>query len=149
MGQMRKENGREEPWELPYLGIGNENWTMRPEFYSDRFKLYASGLKGAGSIHQRITRIACGPDGADYNWTDTVMRMTDTSVMNGISLHYYTMPGYYKTDAYPWEEKPMPWILTELHITGPCREPSRSKNLSRITVQLWTAMIMRKNAPLW
>lgn len=51
---------------------------MRPEFYSDRFKLYASGLKGAGSIHQRITRIACGPDGADYNWTDTVMRMTDT-----------------------------------------------------------------------
>lgn len=33
------------------------------------------------------------------------MRMTDTSVMNGISLHYYTMPGYYKTDAYPWEEK--------------------------------------------
>lgn len=105
MGQLRKENGREEPWELPYLGIGNENWTMRPEFYSDRFKLYASGLKGAGSIHQRITRIACGPDGADYNWTDTVMRMTDTSVMNGISLHYYTMPGYYKTDAYPWEEK--------------------------------------------
>ena len=59
MGQMRKENGREEPWELPYLGIGNENWTMRPEFYSDRFKLYASGLKGAGSIHQKITRIAC------------------------------------------------------------------------------------------
>jgi alpha-L-arabinofuranosidase len=25
--------------------------------------------------------------------------------MDGLSLHYYTMPGYYKTEEYPWEKK--------------------------------------------
>ena len=103
MAKLRRANGREEPWKLKYLGIGNENWTMRPEFYSDRFKLYASGIHPAAA--SGLARIACGPDGADYNWTETLMRMTDTRVMNGISLHYYTMPGYYKTDEYPEEVK--------------------------------------------
>lgn len=103
MVRLRRKNGREEPWKLPWLGIGNENWTMRPEFYSDRFKLFASGLH-AGNV-SGIKRIACGPDGADYGWTDTVMRLTAPGVMNGLSLHYYTMPGYYKTDEYPLEQK--------------------------------------------
>lgn len=103
MAQLRRENGREEPWQLPYVGIGNESWSMRPEFYSDRFQLFASGIH-AGNVKE-LKKIACGPNGADYNWTDTLVRMTGRRVMDGLSLHYYTMPGYYKTDEYPEEEK--------------------------------------------
>ena len=29
MADWRRANGREEPWRLPYLGIGNENWGLR------------------------------------------------------------------------------------------------------------------------
>lgn len=103
MGKLRRANGREEPWELPFVGIGNENWSMRPEFYSDRFKVYASGMHGSRTLG--IKRVACGPNGADYEWTDTLMKMTSSFVMNGLSLHYYTMPGYYKTDEWPEEKK--------------------------------------------
>ena len=103
MARLRRKNGRKEPWKLPFVGIGNENWTMRPEFYSDRFKLFASGMHGANTM--QIQRIACGPDGADYNWTDTLMRTVDPRIMNGLSLHYYTMPGYYKTEEYTEEQK--------------------------------------------
>ena len=103
MACLRRQNGRQEPWKLPYLGIGNENWTMRPEFYSDRYKLFASGI--INRPENPMQYIACGPDGADYTWTDTLMRLTDSRVMNGLSLHYYTMPGYYKTDEFPEEGK--------------------------------------------
>ena len=40
-----------------------------------------------------VFRIACGPGNADdYNWTEEVMRIAG-SYMNGLSLHYYTVPG--------------------------------------------------------
>lgn len=102
MAKLRRKNGREEPWKLPFVGIGNENWSMRPEFYSDMFKLFGSGVHGSRT--ERVQRIACGPNGADYNWTDVMMK-TAGRFMNGISLHYYTMPGYYKTDEWPDEVK--------------------------------------------
>ena len=38
MTELRKENGKEAPWKVKYLGIGNENWgcggNMRPEYYA-------------------------------------------------------------------------------------------------------------------
>ena len=38
MTQLRKKNGREKPWKLKYLGVGNESWgcggNMSPEQYS-------------------------------------------------------------------------------------------------------------------
>ena len=41
-------------------------------------------------------RIACGPGIADdYNWTEEVMRIAG-NYMNGLSLHYYTVPGAFE-----------------------------------------------------
>ena len=44
MTELRKQNGREKPWKLKYLGIGNENWgcggNMRPEYYVDQYRQY-------------------------------------------------------------------------------------------------------------
>ncbi|MFR0872207.1 MAG: alpha-N-arabinofuranosidase, partial [Oscillospiraceae bacterium] len=46
MAELRKRNGREQPWKLKYLGIGNESWgcggSMRPEYYSDLYRRYAT-----------------------------------------------------------------------------------------------------------
>ena len=53
MADLRRKNGREEPWKLKYFGIGNENWgcggNMRPEFYADlyrRFQTYVRNFAG-------------------------------------------------------------------------------------------------------
>lgn len=94
MADLRRKNGREEPWELKYFGIGNENWgcggNMRPEFYADlyrRFQTYVRNFAG-----NRIYKIACGSQSDDYYWTEVLMREAGYR-MNGLSYHYYTVPG--------------------------------------------------------
>lgn len=102
----RKRNGRLKPWKLDFIGIGNENWgcggQMRPQYYSDLYRKYERFIRDYGA--SRIQRIACGPDGDNPEWTDTIMKLTSQHI-DGISLHYYTMPGYYHTDKYKWEAK--------------------------------------------
>jgi alpha-N-arabinofuranosidase len=93
MANLRRENGREKPWKLPYFGIGNESWgcggTMRPEFYADNYRRYNTFVKNyAGN---RIYRIAGGANGFDYRWTEVLMAEAQRH-MNGLSLHYYTVP---------------------------------------------------------
>jgi alpha-N-arabinofuranosidase len=62
---------------------------MRPEFYADNFRRYNTFVKNYPG--NRIFRIACGPSGDDYNWTDVVMKIAGRH-MDGLSLHYYTLP---------------------------------------------------------
>jgi alpha-L-arabinofuranosidase len=93
MANLRRQNGRDKPWKVTYFGVGNESWgcggNMRPEFYSDNFRRYNTFVKNYGS--NRVYRIACGSNGNDTNWTDVVMNQVGRR-MNGLSLHYYTLP---------------------------------------------------------
>lgn len=93
MAEERKKNGREEPWQVDYFGVGNESWgcggNMRPEFYADQYRRYQTFVRQ----HQKkkIYKIACGANAADYEWTRKVMEIAG-KYMDGISLHYYTLP---------------------------------------------------------
>lgn len=93
MADLRRENGKEEPWKLKYFGIGNENWgcggNMRAEYYADVYKRYSTYVRNFGD--NTIYKIACGPSGGDYRWTEVLMKEAG-HLMNGISLHYYTLP---------------------------------------------------------
>lgn len=95
MSELRKKNGREEPWRVQYFGIGNENWgcggNMRPEYYAYEFNRYNTFVRDYDSVNKHIYRIACGPNNDDYDWTERFMK-TARRHMNGISLHYYTVP---------------------------------------------------------
>ncbi len=93
MVEWRRRNGRDEPWRLPYFGVGNENWAcggnMRPEFYADNFRRYNTFVKNfSGNVVQRI---ACGSAGDDTRWTQVLMREAGTH-MNGLSMHWYSIP---------------------------------------------------------
>lgn len=52
MTDLRKKNGREEPWDVKFWGIGNETWgcggDMRPEYYADIYRHYAGYIRGEG-----------------------------------------------------------------------------------------------------
>jgi len=96
MANLRRANGRAEPWKVPYLAIGNESWgcggNMRPEFYADNFRRYNTFVKNyVGGNENRIQRIACGPNEDNYEWTDVLMKSAGRQ-MNGLALHYYTLP---------------------------------------------------------
>ena len=94
MTELRAENGRSTPWKLPFFGVGNENWgcggNMRPEFYADEYRRYATYVRNFGG--NKTYKIACGPNAADYKWTDVLMERAG-KFMDGLSLHYYTVVG--------------------------------------------------------
>lgn len=93
MANLRRENGRDKPWRLPYFGVGNESWgcggSMRPEHYADEYRRYNTFVKNYGG--HTIQRFACGANNEDYQWTEVLMDIAG-SRMNGLSLHYYTLP---------------------------------------------------------
>ncbi|OQP13834.1 alpha-N-arabinofuranosidase [Geobacillus zalihae] len=94
MANWRKENGREKPWKLKYFGVGNENWgcggNMRPEYYADLYRRYQTYVRNYGD--NQIYKIACGANVDDYYWTEVLMKNAGR-FMDGLSLHYYTIPG--------------------------------------------------------
>ncbi|MBE7558897.1 alpha-N-arabinofuranosidase [bacterium] len=91
LAELRRKNGRREPWGVTYWGVGNESWgcggNMTAEYYADQYRRYATYLRDYPGM--RITRIACGASDADYRWTEVLMREAGRS-MQGLSLHHYT-----------------------------------------------------------
>ncbi len=117
MADMRAKNGHEEPWEVKYFGVGNENWgcggNMRPEHYGNEYRRYQTYVRNYDP-KKPIYKIACGANIDDYLWTEGVLKTcTDTygrkakDFMNGLSLHYYTVPGTWehKGSATDFDEK--------------------------------------------
>ncbi len=94
MAELRKANGSEKPWNLKYFGIGNENWGcgghMLPEYYADLYRRYETYVRDY-DWNKHIYRIACGPNAFNYDWTEVLLQRA-CSRLNGLSLHYYTLP---------------------------------------------------------
>lgn len=95
MADLRRQNGREAPFNVRYWGIGNETWggggNMRPEFYADVCRQYSSFLRSY-SPDLKPYKIACGASEDDYHWTRAVVESASHTI-DAISLHYYTIPG--------------------------------------------------------
>jgi alpha-N-arabinofuranosidase len=94
MSALRTENGKQEPWSVQYWGVGNEAWgcggNMRPEYYADLYRQYATYMKTAAKGNQ-LYRIAAGASSSDYNWTEVLMKNIPLRLMEGISLHHYSV----------------------------------------------------------
>ncbi|MCB0744754.1 MAG: alpha-N-arabinofuranosidase [Ignavibacteriales bacterium] len=96
MTRLRKENGREKPWNVKYWAVGNESWgcggNMEPAYYADNFKRYSTFMHG-----RDLFKVASGGTDADYDWTETVMKKTQKfgHLIQGYSFHYYSVyPGW-------------------------------------------------------
>jgi alpha-L-arabinofuranosidase len=106
MADWRAKNGHPQPWKLKYFGIGNENWgcggNMTPEFYADQYKRYATYVRNFGT--NRIFKIACGPNGANYKWTEVLMRDAGKR-MDALALHFYCGTGKKSRSATSFDEE--------------------------------------------
>jgi len=93
MANLRRRNGREEPWKVPYFAVGNETWgcggNMRAEYYADLFLQYGTFVKNYRG--NTVQKIASGSSDENYRWTDVLMNAA-AKRMQGLSLHYYTLP---------------------------------------------------------
>ncbi|WP_090590655.1 alpha-N-arabinofuranosidase [Auraticoccus monumenti] len=104
MVSLRRANGREEPWRVPFWGIGNEAWGcgghMRAETYADLARQYATYCRDHGD--NTLYRIAAGAADDDLAWTEALMkavtcglgcRTSPKHFFQAISFHYYTHAG--------------------------------------------------------
>jgi len=105
VANQRRKNGREAPWKLKYFGVGNENWgcggNMRVEYYADQYRRYATYVRNFGD--NRVFKIACGPNGGDYKWTEVMMQVAARQ-MAGLALHYYCGTGRKSRSATKFDE---------------------------------------------
>jgi alpha-N-arabinofuranosidase len=99
MAALRRQNGRDEAWRVPFWGIGNEPWgcggQLRPEAYVELARQYSTYLRDQSG--NRLYKIAAGADAGDYGWTDALMkgmaRNDGKPFFDAISFHQYTVPG--------------------------------------------------------
>ncbi len=109
MADLRRANGKEEAWGLKYWGVGNESWgcggNMTPEYYANEYRRYATFARNYGN--NRLFKIAGGANSWDLKWTETLMKNIPNRMMDGISLHYYTVPNTWsqKGSATQFDEK--------------------------------------------
>ena len=118
MADLRRRNGRDEPWKVPFFGIGNEAWgcggNLRVEQFASLARQYSTYVRDhAGN---EVYRIAAGASDSDLHWTEVLMQSFDdlsagpadsrAMPFQGISLHYYTMTG-------PWADKGSATEFTE------------------------------------
>ncbi|MDR0585172.1 MAG: alpha-N-arabinofuranosidase [Treponema sp.] len=118
MADLRRKNGQAGPWGVHFWGIGNESWgcggNMTAEFYADNYRRYAVYARDYGN--SKLYKIACGPSGSDYDWTRVLMEKTQgcggPPLLNGLSLHYYTVPGEWSCKGSATEFNEAQWYVT-------------------------------------
>ena len=104
LAQERARNGRTEPWDVAFWGIGNEVWgcggPFTPQEYITELKKFATFSNNYNpSVNSRF--VAVGPDSFDefsFGYTDAIMeawaKKTWTWDIQGLSLHKYTRGGW-------------------------------------------------------
>jgi len=124
MADLRRENGREEPWNVKYWGVGNEAWgcggNMRAEYYADVYRKYATFLSDWNNT-TNIYRIASGASDDNYHWTEVLMRDVPHNLIEGVALHHYSVidwsakgPAIDFTEDHYFATMQEAWLMEEL-----------------------------------
>jgi alpha-N-arabinofuranosidase len=101
----RAANGHPAPYNIAYLGLGNESWdcggNMTPEYYLSQMKIYSRFVRNFNPAQQekdQMLKIAVGPGGDGPRWTEwtvAVMKAYQQHTwswdINGLSMHSYTV----------------------------------------------------------
>ncbi|WP_432563580.1 alpha-N-arabinofuranosidase [Kineococcus sp. SYSU DK003] len=107
MARLRRSHGRDEPWSVPFWGLGNEPWGcgggMGSGAYAELARQFGTYSLDHGD--NQLYRIAAGAADADYRWTEVLMqnlgRYLGAGAVTGhgkntyqaISFHHYTIVG--------------------------------------------------------
>jgi len=113
LAEERRSNGRDQPWKLPFFGVGNEMWgcggNMTAEHAANLHRQYQTFVKVPAG--QEVTKDAAGANVDDYHSTETMMRIAGGH-MDALSLHYYTIPGGWPPRGHSFEFDESAWIET-------------------------------------
>ncbi|MBG9375905.1 alpha-N-arabinofuranosidase [Panacibacter sp. DH6] len=101
MSDWRRQNGQDQPWNVKFWGIGNEAWgcggNMTAEYYANEYRKFATFMPN--SAKAPLYRIASGASGADYNWTETLMKNIPHWMLSGVGVHHYSVIDWNKKSS--------------------------------------------------
>ena len=97
----REANGHPEPFDIDFIGIGNENWgdggNMTADYYALEYRRFATVLKNVcKSAKKNPIFVAGGANGPSYDWTHGLcnnLKDARSTPKEAMSLHYYCSYG--------------------------------------------------------
>ncbi|WP_116107396.1 alpha-L-arabinofuranosidase C-terminal domain-containing protein [Lewinella sp. IMCC34191] len=97
-GKVRADMGHPEPFNMKYIGIGNEQWG--PE-YIERYKVFDEAIKAAYPDIVIISGSGPFPDGEyfDYGWEQ--LREMNAEI---VDEHYYRSPEWFRENATRYDD---------------------------------------------
>jgi alpha-L-arabinofuranosidase len=92
-GKVRAQMGHPAPFNLKYLGVGNEQWGPQ---YVERYQLFAKALKAKYPEVQLISSVGPSPDGERFDYLSKAMRDLKADI---VDEHYYKSPEWFLQSA--------------------------------------------------
>lgn len=92
-GSKRAEMGHPKPFNLKYLGIGNENWGPQ---YLERARLFQEAIKSKYPEISLIFSSGTDPDSERFHFLDKALREMNVDI---IDEHYYRAPDWFLKNA--------------------------------------------------
>src|SRR5690606_4527325 len=89
----RADMGHAEPFNMKYLGIGNEQWG---EQYIERFKIFEKVLKEKYPEIVLVSTTGPFPEGKEFDYLDKALRERNAEL---IDEHYYKPPVWFRENA--------------------------------------------------
>ncbi|MCL2105096.1 MAG: alpha-L-arabinofuranosidase [Kiritimatiellaeota bacterium] len=121
-GRVRAEMGHPAPFNLNYIGIGNENWD---HVFLDRYAIIAQAVKAAHPEIKIIGSAGASPEGAMFRlgWTRNTELKTDL-----VDEHFYQSPDWFfrQVNRYDAYDRNGPKVYAGEYA---CHTPDRKNNL--------------------
>ena len=92
-GKVRASMGHAEPFNMKYLGVGNENWGPQ---YIERAKAFQQAIKAKYPEINLIFSSGTGPDNDEFRYLDKELREMKADI---IDEHYYRSPEWFLKNA--------------------------------------------------
>jgi alpha-L-arabinofuranosidase len=99
-GKKRADMGHTAPFNLKFLGIGNENWGPQ---YIERLKIFQKAVKEKYPNMKLVTSSGTDPDGARFDLLNTELRKMNADL---IDEHYYRRPEWFLQNAKRYDNYP-------------------------------------------
>lgn len=92
-GKVRSDMGHPEPFNLKYIGVGNENWGPQ---YIERAKAFQKAIKAKYPEVKIISTSGPSSDGREFDYLWSELKKMDAEI---IDEHYYKSPEWFRTNA--------------------------------------------------
>ncbi len=95
-GKKRADMGHPAPFNMKYLGVGNEQWG---EQYIDRYKMFEKVLHDKYPDLELVTTTGPFPEGKEFDYLNTTLRSMKDEDVDIIDEHYYKPPQWFQDNA--------------------------------------------------